>query len=143
MDPLFDRVTNLIRSLLTEDESDPRRPRFSDFDEQQAWQELNDFLGEDDEDERSEHGRAGASAGADKRRSRPGAPPEDLREDFANLRVSFGAPLTDCRDAYKKLLIKYHPDRYGHAPDKQATATEISQRLTQSYQRIREYYSQL
>jgi curved DNA-binding protein CbpA len=35
-------------------------------------------------------------------------------------------------------LRRYHPDRYGRDPEKQALATQITQRLNDSFRRIRD-----
>jgi DnaJ-class molecular chaperone len=61
---------------------------------------------------------------------------EALRRDYATLEVSFAAPLSEVRRSYKRLLHKYHPDRFSGDAEKQALATEVTQRLNAAFRRI-------
>ena len=63
---------------------------------------------------------------------------EDLRQDYANLGAPFGSSLEQVKKAYKDLLRQYHPDKFASDPEKLKFATEITQRMNMSYQRIRE-----
>jgi DnaJ-class molecular chaperone len=42
--------------------------------------------------------------------------------------------------AYKKEIRKYHPDHFISDPAKAKVATQVSQILTESYQRIKDSY---
>lgn len=64
--------------------------------------------------------------------------PEILRPDYANLQLDPGAPFEEVRRAHRRFLRRYHPDRYGRDPEKQALATQITQRLNDSFRRIRD-----
>jgi DnaJ-domain-containing protein 1 len=65
--------------------------------------------------------------------------PEELRADFAELGVPFGAGEKACRDAYKKLLKLHHPDRHaGHAGNMKK-ATEKTARVNAAYDRIEKW----
>lgn len=57
----------------------------------------------------------------------PPAPTNDpqLVSLYANLELPYGAPVADIRTARKRLIKRYHPDRYGSDPHKQAVATEL------------------
>jgi DnaJ-domain-containing protein 1 len=46
------------------------------------------------------------------------------------------APMVDVKSAYKKLLMKYHPDRNTETPESVKKATEISARVNAAYQLI-------
>ncbi len=110
----------------------------SDEDLRDAFEELEDYM------------RGGESSGSGSRfrGSTPGSgtraaasdPPEVLRKDFANLDIPFGSSLEQARAAHRKLMVSYHPDRHTANPDKQRIATEITQRVNNSFQRIRHYY---
>lgn len=80
-------------------------------------------------------GRAGARSGAG-----PGGIPEELRQDYRNLEVEFGAPLEAVRKSYRSLMVIYHPDRYASNPKKLQIATEITKKLGESYRRIKSFY---
>ena len=127
---IFDRLGNLIRTILDDDDADrPGRPGFTDPDMSQAWDELEDYINE----------------GSDGKTTRPFSPasggvPEYLRKDYRNLEVTFGESLDVVRKAYKKLMTAFHPDRHSADPDKFRTATEVTKKLNQSFQRIREYH---
>jgi DnaJ-domain-containing protein 1 len=121
-----------------------------DPDMRAAYEELDAYLRGDTLDRpqaasagssRAQERTRGASAGQEK--SRPGEPPEALRDDFAALGVPFGAELDGARgarSAYKALLQKYHPDRFEGDPEKQGLANDVTQRLNAAYRRIEAHY---
>ena len=59
-----------------------------------------------------------------------------LEADYATLEVRFGSPLAEVRKSYERLLHKYHPDRFSGDAEKQALATEVTQRLNEAFDRI-------
>jgi curved DNA-binding protein CbpA len=63
----------------------------------------------------------------------------ELVRDYHNLEIKPGAPAEEVKAAYKKLLKQYHPDRFASDPAKQATATQITAKLNQSYARIMDH----
>jgi hypothetical protein len=84
-------------------------------------------------------GRAwGGTGGA----SRPGrAVPEELRPDFAELGVPFGASAASCKAAYKNLLKKHHPDRHSGRPENVQKATEKTARINAAWDRIEKWWN--
>lgn len=127
---IFDRLGNLMRTILDDDDTGDGTPgQYSDPDEQAAWQELEDFM-------RSDSTAARPSA----ERSDDAPMPATLRKDFRNLEVPIGAPLSEVRKAYKRLMATFHPDRHSADPEKLRTATEVTKKLNQSFQRIRTFY---
>lgn len=144
MDQIFDRLGNLLKSLFEDDrEERPFRSGTSspsgDPDMREAWEELDEFLKSGKEG----GGAAKAQARAGQRyRPSQGRPasgpsvPEELRTDFGNLEVPFGASDDEVRKSYKRLIRQYHPDRHASDPKKLAYATQITQKINQSYQRI-------
>lgn len=106
-----------------------------------AWDELNDYLGAD---EAGPAPGGGGPSGGDGGRSRssgarPGVPPESLREDYANLEVPFGADSATVRRSYKRLVLRYHPDRHAGDPERLRVATEITKKVNESFERIRAF----
>lgn len=135
---MLDRIAALLRSLFADSGSRDHstgsaggtRPsgssRPADPDMAAAWDELNDYLGND---------TPGSGGGG----TRPGSAPESLRADYANLEVPFGADSETVRRSYKRLVLRYHPDRHGGSPEKQRVATEITKKVNESFERIRAF----
>ncbi len=151
---LLDRIASLLRALFGDALSSGRpgetgqtaRPsggsssRPADPDLAAAWDELNDYLGAEREgtggnDTAGSGGRRDGSGGT--RGSR--TPPETLRTDYANLEVPFGADIETVRRSYKRLMLRYHPDRHSGNPEKLRVATEITKKVNQSFERIRSF----
>jgi DnaJ-domain-containing protein 1 len=61
---------------------------------------------------------------------------DELRRAYAALEVPFGADFATVRRSYRALMRKYHPDHHAATPEKQKTATELAQKLTQAYKLI-------
>lgn len=61
---------------------------------------------------------------------------EKLARYYACLEVPYGSDLETVKKAYKTLLKKYHPDFYGHDPEKQKTANLLTQKLSEAYQEL-------
>jgi DnaJ-domain-containing protein 1 len=136
---IFDRLGNLIRSILDEEEPSRAEPgRFSDPDESAAWEELEAYMKDQTAGATGERTGPGAENRFGTRA--PGAVPESLKKDFRNLEVAPGAPMPEVRKAYKRLMAAFHPDRHSADAEKLRTATEITKKLNQSFQRIRDYY---
>jgi DnaJ-domain-containing protein 1 len=135
MDRFFDRLGEFLRGLLDR-EADSGGAGYSAQDPfmHEAYAELDEYL---------RTGRSRPRPPLNGRRPRPRQaappPPAELRRDYANLEVSFGAPFGEVRQAHRRLLRQYHPDRFDQDPRKQELATEITQKINESYQRIRVY----
>lgn len=73
----------------------------------------------------------------------PFTPPTDeqknLRDYYANLEVPYGSDLETCKESYRRLMRKYHPDRHAESPEMEELATELTQELTRAYQAIESY----
>jgi DnaJ-class molecular chaperone len=145
MDKFFDKLGDLLQSLLGSDSIrgngyDPRDP-----DMREAVEELDAYLDSGGFDSEASQRRTAGSGGFDPHASRDhgndryrGPEPADqtLRRDYATLEVAFAAPLADVRKSYKRLLHKYHPDRFSGDAEKQALANEVTQRLNEAFDRI-------
>jgi DnaJ-domain-containing protein 1 len=66
-------------------------------------------------------------------------PPENLRPDFAELGLPFGAGAEDCKAAYKRLLKLHHPDRHAGHEGNMKKATEKTTRINAAYDRIEKW----
>lgn len=152
VDQIFDRLETLLKSLWNQDR-DPlggstaggARPS-GDSDLDDAMDELNAFLKDDRaEQERLERkrraqdaereARSRASAGSAGQRSHTG-PSARLIADYKTLGLAFGAPLSDVKTAYKRLLKQHHPDRHADNTEAQKKATEQAARLNEAYDHI-------
>jgi DnaJ-domain-containing protein 1 len=162
MDKFFDRLGDLLQSLLGGDSArsggyDPRDP-----DMREAIEELDAYLESGAPgpgvpgpgapgpggSQRRTAGPGGFAAeesgdrGYDRRsreeghRFEPAFADPALRRDYATLEVAFAAPFADVRRSYKRLLHKYHPDRFSGDAEKQALANEVTQRLNEAFGRI-------
>ncbi len=137
MPDIFDRFGSFLKSIFSEDESESEgNRRYQDEDMQDAWNELEDYLNEGKAKPRATPRREEKARFEQKPRNQAR---ERLREDYANLKVPYGASLDEVKAAYKKLLRQYHPDRHASDPQKFKLATEITSKLNQSFQRIEDF----
>jgi DnaJ-domain-containing protein 1 len=63
----------------------------------------------------------------------------EVRRAYARLEVPFGSDLITVRRSYRQLMRRYHPDRHAADPERERVATEISQKLTVSYNLLVDY----
>jgi DnaJ-domain-containing protein 1 len=61
------------------------------------------------------------------------SPDEEVRRAYAALEVPVGSNFETVRKSYRALMRKYHPDHHSESPEKQKTATELTQKLTEAY----------
>jgi DnaJ-domain-containing protein 1 len=144
---ILDRLGDVIRSYLNDADpgpsgQSPAGKRYADPDLKAAYEELDDFLDGGKTGFGAERFSAGKDGRPDSRGNGSrgnvgrGTPPESLRNDFAELGLSFGASADTCKAAYKKLLKLHHPDRHaGHEGDMRK-ATAKSARINAAYERI-------
>jgi DnaJ-domain-containing protein 1 len=52
---------------------------------------------------------------------------------YRTLEVTAEADFATVRKSYRRLLAKYHPDKYAGDPDKYAAATEVARKITMAY----------
>ena len=81
--------------------------------------------------------RPGASSGG--RPGRSSAADGQVVEWYRVLDLSPGADLASIKSAYRKLMRKYHPDLHTSDPRKQKAATELSMRVTNAYNGLRQH----
>ena len=58
----------------------------------------------------------------------------EIRRYYANLELPIGAPLSEVKAAYRRLMRRYHPDRHQTDPDRVKAANELAQRLREAYE---------
>ena len=104
-------------------------PENSDSDYEEAWDELNDFLSTPESAFKNKKSKNNSS-------SIP-LTPEILRPDYLNLEVPFGSSFTTVKSAYKKLIIKFHPDKNNTDINSRDRATEKTKDLNISFQKIK------
>ncbi|MFW6338458.1 MAG: J domain-containing protein [Alkalispirochaetaceae bacterium] len=114
---MLDRLGRLLRSFVPDDEA-PYDP-----DLYAAWEELDEYLGEETE-------RAHGPRGAEENR-------DPLAAEYRVLEVEPGASIEEVRESYKRLLRRYHPDRFVGRPEKQRAATEVTRAVIAAYRAIR------
>lgn len=110
---------------------DPEEEPFT-FDETDFEAQWEAFQREQDERaSRKSEGR-GTERGSSK-----GAP--SIRKCYESLEVPFGSDFETVKKAYKKQMMRYHPDRQGGDPEKIKAATRVAQILTESYQILKKH----
>ena len=59
-----------------------------------------------------------------------------IAQYYAQLEVAYGSDLDTCKQAYRRLMRKYHPDLHSGDPEKQKIATELAQSLSRAYNEL-------
>jgi DnaJ-domain-containing protein 1 len=85
-----------------------------------------------------------ASSGSRPRPARPPSdssprkpsPEDEVRRAYGALEVPVGSNFETVRKSYRALMRKYHPDHHSESPEKQKTATELTQKLTEAYKTL-------
>jgi hypothetical protein len=139
---IFERIEDLAKSYFNNGEGSFSRSagerRFADPDINAAYEELDEFLktGKSGTGNFSTGKSRAAETGPSGGRNAGYVVPEELRGDFAELGVPFGASADECKSAYKQLLKKHHPDRHAGHQGNMRKATEKSARLNAAFDRI-------
>jgi len=66
-------------------------------------------------------------------------PTADRKRWYKTLELQPGADLKTVRRSYRKLLLRYHPDKFASEPEKQKVATEVTRKLTEAYNGLSRY----
>ncbi len=64
---------------------------------------------------------------------------EKLAQYYKVLDLAPGASFDEVKQAYRKAMRKYHPDRHAGNPKKQKAATELTMRVTQAYNELEQH----
>ena len=62
-----------------------------------------------------------------------------INQYYANLELPPGSPIEDVHKAWRKLILKYHPDRHAGDKTRIQRATRISQIINSSYSALLEH----
>jgi DnaJ-domain-containing protein 1 len=95
-----------------------------------------------DADRASTESGAGSRAGAGPRAEPPrrtAAGDAAIRKAYAALEVQPGSDFETIRKSYRRLMRKYHPDLHRGSPEAQRAATDLAQRLTESYKLLEKH----
>ena len=135
---IWERLGRVIKSYLGDDNQTPAGnfgKGYSSFDRadpdlDSAYEELDGFL------------RGEETAGEKKDRGEPKGRqvPQELQADFAELGLTADASLEECKEAYKKLLKIYHPDRHEGNAENMKKATEKTTRVNAAYDRLEKWF---
>lgn len=60
---------------------------------------------------------------------------------YANLEIPYGSDLETVRRAWRKMVAKYHPDKFAGQPEKQQIATELTKGINRAYEELTKYLS--
>ena len=146
---IWDRLGNVLKSYINdgvERIAGEDRPKWGhrDDDFNSAYDELEDFLkGEKSDGKTGEYGKGFNERERSNNREtfNGGRPvPPEIKRDFAELGLPAGASEEECKEAYKKLLKMYHPDRHGTDPENLKKATEKSARINAAYDRLTTWF---
>ena len=55
------------------------------------------------------------------------------KEYYSILEIEYGADFPKIKSAYKKLLKKYHPDKFYANPEKLKTAQKLTEKINEAY----------
>jgi DnaJ domain len=69
-----------------------------------------------------------------------GLSPEEAKraQYYRMLELPYGAPLYNVKASYKRLMKKYHPDKFQNEEQRQ-TATELVKKLNEAYAALEKY----
>jgi DnaJ-domain-containing protein 1 len=79
-----------------------------------------------------------ASASGPTQEEVPDVPP-DVAKAYRALEVPVGSDRTTVKHAYRRLMKRYHQDRFQRDDERRETAGEVSKRLNVAYDRILKY----
>ena len=89
---------------------------------------------------KAQAGSGGATAGSSSRaKPRAGSQEAQVAEWLRVLDLQPGVDLAQIKSAYRAMMRKYHPDLHAQDARKQKAATEISMRVTNAYNGLRQH----
>lgn len=114
--------------------------RVREFEDDGGFQSIFEDLEREIRDEKGRDGSTGGrrKAGSSSNRSKS-SDQKTIRDYYANLEVPYGADMETVKKSYRRLMQKYHPDRYANDPEMEELATELSQELSQAYKAVQAY----
>ncbi|MGM0556947.1 MAG: J domain-containing protein, partial [Myxococcota bacterium] len=110
--------------------------RVRDFEDEGGFQSIFEDLERELRDEQGRDGSTGGRRESSRTRSTKSSDQKTIRDYYANLEVPYGADMKTVKKSYRRLMQKYHPDRYANDPEMEELATELSQELSQAYKAV-------
>ncbi|MCA9676865.1 MAG: J domain-containing protein, partial [Myxococcales bacterium] len=80
-----------------------------------------------------------SSSSSSGRTPRPGSRDAEVADWYRVLDLPVGADMPQVKSAYRKMMRKYHPDLHTGDARKQKAATELSMRVTNAYNALRQH----
>jgi DnaJ-domain-containing protein 1 len=74
-------------------------------------------------------------------KSTPDSRDATLARYYRMLELPYGAPLYNVKASYKRLMKKYHPDKY-QSDEQRETATELVKKLNEAYAELTKHLEQ-
>jgi DnaJ-domain-containing protein 1 len=114
--------------------------RVREFEDDGGFQSIFEDLEREIRDDKGRDGSTGGrrKAGSSSNSSKS-SDQKTIRDYYANLEVPYGADMKTVKKSYRRLMQKYHPDRYANDPEMEELATELSQELSQAYKAVQAY----
>lgn len=138
MADMKDRLMRMVRSNLNE-----MLDRVKSFEDRGGIKSvLEDVLaGREPDALREDEVELEGDLGAEERNYTPPRSEDEktIEDYYANLEVPFGADKETVKESYRRLMKRYHPDRFSDNPEMQELATELSQELTRAYRQVVDY----
>jgi len=140
MDPIFDRLGRLIRSFGVDPSKTAGSSRSSDPLEQEAEDELEEFLrtGRDAPKRPTQGQKTYQEARREAREPSPSVP-EPVAKAYAALGLSPSATWDQVSAAHRSLLKKHHPDRHAGNEALMRQATAQSQKINEAFQVLKKH----
>lgn len=122
---LFDKFRNIIRSrLLTRDTWEVDYSRYLD--------DLNNESSQSSQENSYQSYTQSESSRANTREA----------GYYANLELKEGADFPEIKAAYKRLVKKYHPDKFHHDEQKRKYAEQVTQKLNEAFRYFEDQFGQ-
>jgi DnaJ-class molecular chaperone len=132
---IFTRLERLIRSWNLPDSSDDYRTSQDPY-LREAEDELEAYLNPKPE--------IRSSKSQDEEKNTPPkfqkVYPYEIIKAYDTLNLVLGSSWEEINDSHKKLLKRYHPDRFAADPKAYQEATEASKIINQAYQVLKKYF---
>lgn len=65
--------------------------------------------------------------------------PPDVARAYRALEVPVGSDASTVKKGYRRMMKRYHQDRFANDPDKHDVAGEVSKQLNHAYERVTTY----
>ena len=115
---LFSRLFRILRASISSNRDDYKWDGFAHY--QERYQYTSD---------------PGSSESSGFEQRRPQVDPV-LAGYYANLEVPYGSDIETVRQAWKRMVRKYHPDLHSRNPEKRRIANELTQGLNRAYEEL-------